>query len=123
MRFEKTEIWKRSKDLAVGVYKATRSLTDFGFRDQLTRSALSVSSNVAEGMERGSDKDLARFLTIARASCGEFKTQTIIGAEVGFIDENKARLWQNESEQLGKMLGAFIHSPSPTRGSKLEARS
>ena len=116
MRFEKTEIWKRSKELAVDVYRETQNLRDHGFRYQITRSILSVPSNIAEGMERSTDRDLARFLIIARASGGEFKTQAIIGSEADYIDEPVARRWQNEAEQIGKMLGSFIHSLTQTRG-------
>lgn len=123
MRFEKNDIWKRSRKLAIEVYRETEGLRDFGFRDQLTRAILSVSSNIAEGMERNSDKELSRFLTIARASCGEFKSQTSIGSEIGYIDREIANRWQNEAEQIGRMLGTFIRSLNTTRRSKLEARS
>lgn len=108
MRFEKSEVWKRSKGLTVAVYKGTKHIRDFGFRDQITRSMLSVPSNISEGMERKTDKDLAYFLTISKASCAEFKTQTIIGSEIGYIDQTTARQWMNESDQIGRMLGSFI---------------
>jgi four helix bundle protein len=56
------EIWLRSKNLAIDVYRELAGLRDFGFKDQITRSALSVPSNIAEGMERSSNAEKARFL-------------------------------------------------------------
>ena len=76
MKYEDYAIWQRSKSLAVDVYKELRMLKDWGFKDQITRSALSIPSNIAEGMERRSKKELRHFLTISKGSCGEFKTQT-----------------------------------------------
>ena len=108
MRFEKLEVWIESKDLAVTVYREMRQIKDFGFRDQITRSALSVPSNIAEGLERNSDKELARFLTISKASCGEFRTQTIIGKEIGYIDSETSDKWLENSARIGRMLGGFI---------------
>ena len=66
MNFEKLEVWKRSARLSAQIYKITADLRDYGFRDQLTRAGLSVPSNIAEGMTRGSKKERRRFLDIAR---------------------------------------------------------
>ena len=61
MNFEKLEVWKRSARLSAHLYKATAELRDYGFKDQLTRSGLSVPSNIAEGMTRNSNKEKSRF--------------------------------------------------------------
>ena len=58
-RFEDLEVWKRSACLSAEIYKALAELKDFGFRDQITRSGLSVPSNIAEGYERESNKEIA----------------------------------------------------------------
>ncbi len=108
MQYEKLEIWLRSKSLAVDVYRELAELRDFGFKDQITRSALSVPSNIAEGMERYTVPDKANFLVIAKGSVGEFKTQTDIGIAIGYINQQKGMYWMNEAEQLSKMLGSFI---------------
>lgn len=57
MAFEQLEVWKRSARLSANVYKTLRKCDDFGFRDQITRSGLSVPSNIAEGMERDSARE------------------------------------------------------------------
>jgi four helix bundle protein len=89
MQYEKLEIWMRSKSLAIDVYKELAGLRDFGFKDQITRSALSVPSNIAEGMERSSNAEKARFLVISKGSIGEFKTQADIGVAIGYINHQK----------------------------------
>ena len=108
MQYEKLEIWLRSKSLAVDVYRELAELRDFGFKDQITRSALSVPSNIAEGMERYTVPDKANFLVIAKGSVGEFKTQTYIGIGIWYINQQKGMYWMNEAEQLTKRLGRFI---------------
>ena len=108
MQYENLDVWRRSRAIAIEVYKETRSLSDYGFKDQLTRSILSVPSNIAEGMERESSPDKARFLVIAKGSIGEFKTQVDIGVEVGFLSREAGMRWMSEAEQISKMLGSLI---------------
>ena len=83
---------------------------DYGFKDQITRSALSVPSNIAEGCERKSLKERQRFFAIAKGSIGEFATQADIGSEVGFVPKDVAVRWQSEALQISRMLGALIKS-------------
>ncbi|MDX1518972.1 MAG: four helix bundle protein, partial [Gammaproteobacteria bacterium] len=73
------DVWKRSKSLAITTYKATSNCKDYGFKDQITRAAISISSNIAEGYERHSKKEFAYFLKVAKGSCAELRTQLIIG--------------------------------------------
>jgi len=87
MNFEELKVWRKSKDLAVAIFRIFADSKDFGFKDQITRSALSVPSNIAEGFERESNKELIRFLYIAKGSCGELRTQIIIAKEIGYISE------------------------------------
>jgi four helix bundle protein len=112
MSFENLKVWKRSARLSATLYQRTKELRDFGFRDQLTRSGLSIPSNIAEGYERDSDAEIARFLTIAKGSAGELRTQILIGIEAGYLDRATALAWADEAKQLGKMLGALINRHS-----------
>ena len=77
--FEQLEVWKRSCRLCVNIYKALEACQVLGFKDLLGRSALSIPSNIAEGYERNSSREFARFLKIAKGSCGELRTQLYIG--------------------------------------------
>ncbi len=83
---------------------------DFGFRDQITRSALSIPSNIAEGMERSSVPDRSKFLDYARGSCGEFRTQTTVGSMVGFIEVDQAKEWISASRTVSAMIQGLIRS-------------
>lgn len=74
MKFEDLEIWRRSARLSAELYKSLSGCKDFGFRDQVTRSGLSIPSNIAEGSERNSKKDFILFLQYAKGSCGELRT-------------------------------------------------
>jgi len=79
MKFEDLEVWKRAARLSAEIYKELKGLKDFGFRDQITRLGLSIPSNIAEGMERESLKECTNFLSYAKGSCGELRTQIFIG--------------------------------------------
>ena len=109
MSHEDLEVWKRSARLSATLYRETRELKDFGFRDQITRSGLSIPSNIAEGYERDSDAEIARFLTIAKGSAGELRTQILIGTKAEILDQQVALEWAEEARQLGRMLGALIN--------------
>lgn len=76
--FEDLEVWKRSCQIAVDIYTSLHSSKDYGLKDQMQRSAVSIASNIAEGAERASTPEYIRFLRIAKASCGELRTQLYI---------------------------------------------
>jgi len=108
MRFLDLEVWKRSARLSATLYQETKTQTDFGFRDQLTRSGLSIPSNIAEGYERDSDREKIRFLRIAKGSAGELLTQVYIGIEAGYIDRSVGKQWAEETTAISRMLGGLI---------------
>jgi len=83
---------------------------DYGFKDQIARSGLSVSSNIAEGMERASNKEKIRFLDIAKASAGELRTQVNIGIEIEYIKSESGNVWINETKEISAMLVGWINS-------------
>ncbi|MDA3853233.1 MAG: four helix bundle protein [Bacteroidales bacterium] len=108
MKCEKLDIWKDAVSLSIGVYKNTFQLRDFGFRDQLTRSCLSIPSNIAEGMERESIKENIRFLDISRSSAAEFITQVHIGIGAHFIDSELGDKWRLEAQSIMKRTTKLI---------------
>ena len=108
LRFEDLEVWKRSARLSAEIYKGTRQVRDYGFRDQLSRAGLSVPSNIAEGFERESNKEFVNFLSYAKGSCGELRTQVYIGMEIGYIDKETGRYWVQESVEISSMLAGLI---------------
>ncbi|PTO96279.1 four helix bundle protein [Vibrio sp. 10N.286.48.B8] len=110
MLYRKLDVWQRSRQLSINVYRVMSMCKDFGFKDQITRSALSVPSNIAEGCERKSLKERKHFFAIAKGSISEFATQGDIGSEVGFISKSVGEQWQSEAFQISRMLGALIKS-------------
>jgi four helix bundle protein len=108
--FEDLEVWQRGCRLTVGVFKAFASCKNFSFRDQIQRSALSVPSNVAEGSERGSTKDFAHFLNIAKGSCGELRTQLYIARKLELVSRPAFDGLVKESKELSAMLEGLRRS-------------
>ena len=108
--FEKLEIWRRACRLSVRLYEVLRDSREFGFREQLTRAGLSIPSNIAEGYERGTNKDFIRFLWMAKGSCGEVRTQALVGIEAGLLPGEVGRELAVEAREISKMIGAFIRA-------------
>lgn len=112
MKFEDLKVWQKAKQLRVSIYKELSNLKDYGFRDQITRSVLSIASNIAEGMERGSAKDCTKFLQYAKGSCGELRTQIYIGIEIGYIPDKTGNEWIQDTREISAMLVGLIRSKS-----------
>ena len=87
-RFEDLVAWQRAVDLGAVIYDLTstgRFARDPGFSDQMRRSAISISSNIAEGFERHSRADFRRFLAFAKASCAELRSQIHVAVRLKYI--------------------------------------
>lgn len=108
MRFEDMDVWKRSTRLSVSLYRHFADLRDYGFKDQITRSGLSVPSNIAEGIERSTTKEKKNFLNYSKGSCTELRTQIYIGVEIGYIPRDTGMAWIKETEEISSMLKGFI---------------
>ncbi|MCF7822753.1 MAG: four helix bundle protein [Candidatus Marinimicrobia bacterium] len=81
------DVWKEAIDLVTKIYKMTADFPDreqFGLVSQMTRAAISVPSNIAEGAARGTSKEYVRFLNISLASLSELETQLIISQNLGY---------------------------------------
>ncbi len=107
MRCERLDVWKRSCRLSVEVCTNFCDCRDYGFKDPITRSALSIASNIAEGIEKESDKEKIRFIEIARGSGAELITQTYIGIEIDYIDKSIGINWVNEVKEILRMLNGL----------------
>lgn len=108
MGFEQLDVWRRSVQLSVAIYKQLAVLKDYSFRDQITRSGLSIPSNIAEGLERGSARETVRFLFIAKGSAAELRTQLLVGSEIGYIPRAQAEIWVQETREISAMLVGLI---------------
>jgi four helix bundle protein len=109
-RFEKLDVWQKAIDFADRVYVVTRDLPvdeRFGLTSQMRRAAVSISSNIAEGSGRGSDKDFAHFIEISYSSLMEVVSQVHVAVRQCFVKENdRATLYAN-AEELARMLSGL----------------
>ena len=111
--YEDLKCWNRAKDLAVDTYRLSMNGNlnqDFGLRDQLRKSAISVMSNIAEGKERGNPSEFVRFLNVAKASAAELRTQFIIAREVGYLAEGDFLDFEDKIIRISTMLCSLIKS-------------
>lgn len=120
--FEELEVWKRACQLAVQVYRELRESRDFALRDQMQRAAVSIASNIAEGAERGG-KEFGRFLTIARGSAAELRTQCYIARKIGILSAEQMDPFVAELKTISKMLTALAHSIQPRPRSKSDRQT
>jgi len=114
--FEELEVWKRACRLAVRLYEVLKDCRDYGLKDQVTRAAVSIASNIAEGAERDSKSEYIRFLHIAKGSAAELRTQVYIAQRIGILPEATATQLVAELKEISAMLHGLIRSlkPPPT---------
>jgi len=107
-RFEDLEVWKEGMQLAMRVYQSMENSRDFGLRDQMRRAAVSVPSNIAEGYERGSNKEFVQFLNYSRGSSGELRTQVYLASKLGVIDPQTTSELIEKSRKVSAMLHKYV---------------
>ena len=111
--FEKLKVWQNSRKLAISVYKITAAFPDserFGLVNQMQRSAVSVSSNIAEGSSRTSSKDQAHFYQLAYSSLMELLNQCIISTDLEFLSDTALEEIRIEIEEISRMLNSLRRS-------------
>ena len=108
--FEDLDVWKRACQMAVRIYDALKDCRDFGLKDQMTRAAVSVASNIAEGAERDSQPEYIRFLHIAKGSAAELRTQVYIARRIEVLSESQARDLVKELKEISAMLQGLVKS-------------
>ncbi len=106
--FEDLEVWKRASDLAVRIYEILKDCRDYGLKDQMTRSAVSIASNIAEGAERDSRAEFIRFLHIAKGSAAELRTQVYIAGRIKLFSKDQVDELVDELTIISKQLQSLI---------------
>lgn len=84
-KFEDIVAWQKSQDLAVDVYSIFKGLKDFSFKDQICRTVISISNNIAESFDRSSDADFTRSLYFSISSCSEVRSMLYIAERLSNI--------------------------------------
>ena len=113
-RFEDLTVWRKSKSLSLDIYRVTGTgafARDHALRDQIRRAAVSVMSNIAEGFERYSRPEFRRFLSIARGSASEVRSQLHLAHELGYVSPADFTTLYDLCLEISRML-ASLHSAS-----------
>jgi len=111
--FENLEVWQSACRFTVNLYRGLEGWRDFGLKDQMTRAAVSIASNIAEGAERGSDAEFVRFLHISKGSAAELRTQVYIATRIGLLEESLSQQFIEDLKQISIKLHALIKSLKP----------
>ena len=109
--FEELTIWKEAVDLVNRIYEITKEkpfCTDYQLVDQIRRSVVSIPSNISEGFERDGKKEFIIFLSIAKGSCGELRTQLYIAFHQKYIDEHTFNVLYDRAKDLSRSISALI---------------
>jgi four helix bundle protein len=121
--FEELVCWQKGRKLTQLIYGASRSgefAKDHALRDQMRRACISITSNIAEGFERGGDKEFIQFLSQAKGSCGELRSQLYVALDEAYVSEasfgSLKALAVETSRAIAGMMGYLKRSP--LRGNK-----
>lgn len=106
--FEDILSWQKWQNIARKTYEVFNNIKDFGFKDQIQRASVSISSNIAEWFERQSNKELRQFLFIAKWSCWEYRSLLYLAKDLGYINDNSHKELCDLSVEVSKLLSAFI---------------
>jgi four helix bundle protein len=109
-RFEDFIAWQKARKLTSNIYKVSNIgefLRDFGLKDQIRRAGVSVMSNIAEGFERGRPTEFHQFLSIAKGSCAELRSQLYVALDVGYVVGDDFRDLMSEAIEVGQIVGGL----------------
>jgi four helix bundle protein len=123
-KFEEIQSWKKARSLTKEIYRATLTgsfARDFGLKDQMRRASVSILSNIAEGFERGGDKEFLQFLAVAKGSAGELRAQLYVAFDQQYVSMETFDFLRTEVTEVSQLISGFMKylKESDLRGSKL----
>jgi len=110
-KFEDILAWQKARELTREVYAHSKTgafAKDFGLRDQIQRASVSVMGNVAEGYDRGGDKEFIQFLSVSKGSCGEVKSHLYVALDQQYINPTQFNQLYNSTDEVGRLLAGFM---------------
>ena len=111
-RFEDLEAWKLARSITKDVYFVANKgafRRDFGLRDQICRSSVSVMSNIAEGFERDGDREFVNFLSIAKGSSGELRSHLYVALDQNYISETEFSTIYERTDQNSRVIAGLMN--------------
>ncbi|HUZ92639.1 MAG TPA: four helix bundle protein [Candidatus Paceibacterota bacterium] len=108
--FKELFVWQKSTELIIMIYAVTKNFSaeeKYGLASQMRRAAVSIASNIAEGHLRRTNKDFGQFLSIARGSCAELETQSIIAERLMYFGKEEYIMLEKKIEEVAKMLSSL----------------
>ncbi len=124
-QFEDILSWQKARDLTREIYTATRKdefSKDFALKDQIRRAAISITSNIAEGFERDGSREFIQFLSHAKGSCGEVRSQLYLALDAGYLKEDEWKTLHQSCLEISRLLDSFSNYLRDTeiKGSKFK---
>ncbi len=122
-RFEDIEVWKKARALRREIYLQTKTgdfAKDFELKNQIRRAALSITANIAEGFERGGNREFIQFLAVAKGSCGEVRDQLYAVLEEHYVSQESCDKIYADTVEVSRMISGFMAylQKSDLRGTK-----
>ncbi len=124
-KFEDVVAWQKARVLTQQVYSLSKVGTfarDFGLRDQVQRASVSTMANIAEGFERGGDKEFIQFLSTAKGSCGEVKSHLYVALDQSYVSAEQFRGLYQQADEVSRLVAGFMGylQQSSVRGHKFK---
>lgn len=108
--FKKLDIWNKSVEFVTDIYRLVNTFPQaerFGLVSQMQRAAISISTNIAEGSAKSSNKDFARFLEISLGSAYELETELLVSFKLSYIEAGTYEQFQQKLSELQRMISGF----------------
>jgi four helix bundle protein len=118
-KFEDFIAWQKARKLTRDIYRITnlpKFSRDFGLKDQIRRAAVSIMSNIAEGFERGRASEFHQFLSIAKGSCAELRSQLYVALDAEYLNDDQFRALMYDANETGQVIGGLRVSVERRKG-------
>ncbi len=114
-KFEDIVAWQKAQDFSLKIYSIFKNSKDYGFRDQICRASISISSNIAEGFDYNSNTNFSRFLRISLGSCNETKSLIYLAEKLKYLTSKEVEELLRDNNEISRILHGLIKSMSPKK--------
>ncbi len=126
-RFENIVAWQKARELTKAIYASAKAglfARDFGMRDQIQRASVSVMANIAEGFDRGGDREFLQFLSNSKGSCGEVKSHLYAALDQHYLSRSEFDSLYVSVDETSRLIGGLMKylKQSALRGPKFKTR-